>query len=375
MTLEQYIDKFNKTHNFKYDYSLFTDFKNNRDHIKIICPIHGVYEQSIANHSRGNGCRECSKLKSIQNLKIKKVAENEDDFINKANIKYNNYYDYSKSNYKNNQTKTIIICPIHGEFIQTPINHLSGVGCKKCYIDKIKTNQKDFINSAKEIHIDKNFDYSLVEYKNSKTKVKMICPIHGIFEQTPANHIHKKQGCPECAKESKRLSNEEYIIKSNLIHNNFYNYSKTNLIKSVNDKVTIICPIHGEFIQRASTHLVGHGCPKCSNKNRRLSTIKRIEDNKLNGYQLYPNYNKNACEIFDKIMIKENIFIQHAMNLGEYYIKELGYWIDGYDKQNNVVYEFDEKHHFNKHGELKEKDKIRQQEIENILKCKFIRIK
>lgn len=67
--------------------------------------------------------------------------------------------------------------------------------------------------------------------------------------------------------------------------------------------------------------------------------------------------------------------IQHAMNGGEYHIKDLGYWLDGYDKENNIVYEFDESYHFNFDGELKEKDKIRQQEIEKYLNCEFVRIK
>ena len=73
------------------------------------------------------------------------------------------------------------------------------------------------------------------------------------------------------------------------------------------------------------------------------------------------------------MMIENNIYIQHARNGGEYHIKELGYWVDGYDKINNVVYEFDEKYHSSK--KQQEKDKTRQQEIEYFLKCKFIRIK
>ena len=74
-------------------------------------------------------------------------------------------------------------------------------------------------------------------------------------------------------------------------------------------------------------------------------------------------------------MINNNIYIQHAMNGGEYYIKELGYWLDGYDKLNNIVYEYDEAFHFDKYGKLLEKDIIRQNEIIDFLKCKFIRIK
>jgi len=68
--------------------------------------------------------------------------------------------------------------------------------------------------------------------------------------------------------------------------------------------------------------------------------------------------------------------IQHAENGGEYHIKELGYWVDGYDKENNIIYEYDEKHHFNYDGTLRYKDIQRQKEIEeHFPECKFIRIK
>ena len=83
-----------------------------------------------------------------------------------------------------------------------------------------------------------------------------------------------------------------------------------------------------------------------------------------------PNYNKTACRLFDSLSMENNIKIQHAMNGGEIYIKELGYWVDGYDIENNIVYEFDEKHH----KQQKEKDLMRQNEIINFLNCKFVRI-
>jgi len=95
---------------------------------------------------------------------------------------------------------------------------------------------------------------------------------------------------------------------------------------------------------------------------------------KLHGNQLYPNYNKLGCQIFDRISNINKINIQHAMNGGEYYIKELGYWVDGYDKCNNVVYEYDENHHY-KNNKLKKSDLMRQQEIQKFLNCDFVRIK
>ena len=139
-------------------------------------------------------------------------------------------------------------------------------------------------------------------------------------------------------------------------------------------KIKILCNIHGEFSQTPNSHRNGAGCPYCANIKNRLRYIQTLKDRFDQNIQITPNFNISACKLFDNIMIKDNIYIQHAMNGVEYYIKELGYWLDGYDIKNNTVYEFDEKFHFNK-GSLRHKDKIRQIEIEKLLNCKFIRIK
>jgi hypothetical protein len=109
-----------------------------------------------------------------------------------------------------------------------------------------KLNLSNFINKAKEIHGDK-YDYSLVDYVNVKTKVKIICPIHGEFEKAPSNHLHKtqQQGCILCSK----TNLNSFIEKANKIHNNFYSYEKVKYIKG-DDKVIITCPKHGDCEQR-----------------------------------------------------------------------------------------------------------------------------
>lgn len=107
-------------------------------------------------------------------------------------------------------------------------------------------------------------------------------------------------------------------------------------------------------------------------RRQRLAAIKRIELNKNNGNQISPNYNKNSIPILEqKAKELEITDLQHAENGGEFYLKELGYWADGYSKEKNIWIEIDEKYH----EKQKEKDKQRQKEIEEFLKCKFIRIK
>lgn len=118
-----------------------------------------------------------------------------------------------------------------------------------------------FINKANCIHNYK-YDYSLIDYINCNTIVVIICPIHGAFKVSPAKHINSKQGCLECKKALKFLTTEKFIIKSNSIHNNKYDYSKTKYT-GYRNKVIIICRFHGEFQQTASDHLQGRGCQEC----------------------------------------------------------------------------------------------------------------
>lgn len=233
-------------------------------------------------------------------------------------------------------------------------------------------NQDVFINELKDIYKDDSFDYSKINYINNYTNVEIICEKHGSFNQRP-NELLIGRGCSKCNKERERVKYlEKYIKKSNKVHNNKYDYSLVDY-KGCEEKVKIICPIHGIFYQSMSLHSNNRGCPDCANISRRLKLLKRIAENIENGYQISPSFNKKACEVFDNISEKENINIQHAMNGGEYYISSLGYWLDGYDVENNIAYEYDEKEHFI-NGKLKSKDIKRQKEITKLLNCKFIRI-
>ena len=121
-----------------------------------------------------------------------------EEFIKRAKEIHGDKYDYSLVDYKNMTTKIKIICPIHGVFEQRPSDHLRG-DCFFC-AGKNKLTTEEFIKRAKEIHGDK-YDYSLVEYKGIYEKVKIICPIRGLFEQSPSNHLNKTypQGCPFCS--------------------------------------------------------------------------------------------------------------------------------------------------------------------------------
>ncbi len=275
-----FINRSNIIHNNKYDYSL-VEYINSKTKVKIICHIHGTFEQTPNNHLCGQGCKDCGKL----TVTISKTLPIQ-DVITRSNIIHNNKYDYSLVEYVDNTTKVKIICPIHGTFEQTPNNHLNGKGCKPCGVlsssGKKKLPTNDFINRSNIIH-DNKYDYSLVEYVNNKTKVKIICHIHGTFEQTPNNHLCG-QGCKDCGKLtvtiSKTLPIQEFINRSNIIHNNKYDYSLVEYINS-KTKVKIICPIHGTFEQKPSSHLFGYGCRLCNIDNTRSSIRDFIKNSNI----------------------------------------------------------------------------------------------
>lgn len=187
------------------------------------------------------------------------------DFIDRARAVHGDSYGYAFVVYQSNRDKILIHCPDHGFFEQIPASHFSGSGCPNC-AEIIRNNKKrlsivEFISRANVVHENK-YDYSLVDYLNNHTKVKIKCKIHNIFEQTPGNHL-SGVGCPTC-NGTKQYTNESFIQKAREFHGDKYDYSKT-VCKSVHTKVKIICTEHGEFIQRPSDHFKGKGCPGCAN--------------------------------------------------------------------------------------------------------------
>ena len=192
-----------------------------------------------------------------------------EEFVARARQVHRDKYDYSKVEYIGFDIKVCIICPKHGEFWQSPNNHLHGKGCRECAKELAKIRNilstEQFVEKARKIHGDR-YDYSKVEYKNTKTKVCIICPTHGEFWQSPNSHL-RKHGCPKCKIDGiikrQTMSNQTFIERSKKIHGDKYDYSKVDY-KSCYDKVCVICPKHGEFWQIPCYHLSGNGCPKCN---------------------------------------------------------------------------------------------------------------
>ena len=252
-------------HKAKYDYSK-VEYVTIHTKVIIICPEHGEFEQTPNSHKRGSGCPNCGKVKAITS-NTKTITK----FISEANEVHNNLYSYNKAVYTNATTNINITCKEHGEFLQTPNNHLSGRGCPECSKSRDVTKlRKEFLVKAHELH-DRKYDYSKILYINSFTPVEITCQEHGVFLQSPSAHI-QGSGCPKCGKLQSALKNTlttaEFIEKSKKIHGDIYDYSKTKYERALKP-VVIDCPIHGKFEQIASTHLAGAGCKHCGEIKQR----------------------------------------------------------------------------------------------------------
>ena len=121
-----------------------------------------------------------------------------EEFIDRARAIHGDKYGYAFSVYQHSHTKVMIHCLKHGMFEQIPYDHLRGQGCPDCSRNKKYTNES-FIEKAIEVHGENTYYYPLVRYINVMTKVKIICPEHGDFEQIPYDHL-RGQGCPGCSK-------------------------------------------------------------------------------------------------------------------------------------------------------------------------------
>jgi len=308
------------------------------------------------------------------------------NFINKAIQLYGYKYDYSKVKYKNSQTKVIITCKIHGDFEQIPNSHLLGCGCKKCgRIEQIKTQLftvDEFILKANNVH-NNFYDYSKVEYINSRTKVIITCKIHGDFKQVPTSHFYGF-GCKKCSSikrsEKQIFTVDNFIVKAREIHNDKYDYSKVNYT-GANNEIIIICKVHGEFKQKPSKHVnAKQGCIMCGGcnilttedfinksfqvhgnkynydksiyinaKTKVLITCYKCGDFEQNPSKHYngancpncvnSNYSKQSMLYLNFISKFYNVNIQHAENGYEYKIVNVGK-ADGYCKETNTIYEY-----------------------------------
>ena len=315
-----------------------------------------------------------------------KPTRTTEQFIQESMLLHKDTYDYSKVIYINTCTPVIITCKQHGDFLSHIANHLKGHGCAKCAFEKSRMTRDEFIKKSILKHGEGTYDYSKVIYQNGKTKVEIICKIHGPFLQAATSHLEGK-GCYSCGHQicvaNQRKSREKFIEEAQQIHKNKYTYEKVNY-ENTSSKVIITCFIHGDFLQSPLSHIQGSGCRSCGyqtiGERSRKTTEQYIESAKKIHGEKYDystvdysySYNKvtitckhhgefslkasshlsgNGCfkcnpkgyskkqlEWLEFISSMYGLNIQTAINGGE---KQIGrYLVDGYCFLNNTVYEY-----------------------------------
>lgn len=189
--------------------------------------------------------------------------------IQKEGIRIKGFYQCSKC--------PILISTPYGDCLVSPSNILHPTRIKRHSIKTAINKSKYFINLVKEKFPETPYDYSLVDYKHSTAKIKIICPVHGIFDQTPQSHMIGK-GCAKCARaktaSNNRLKRKEILSRFLQVHKNTYDYSLVDF-NSSSRNIDIICKKHGKFNQSLYTHLNGRGCPVCGRHSRKKTKRKK----------------------------------------------------------------------------------------------------
>ena len=225
-THEEFIEQMSQAHP---DITILSQYINNKTHVICNCiKCNTTWKARPDNLLHGYGCPTCG----VESARIKRT-KSVNEFIKQATLKFDSFYLYDKVNYLNSNSKVIITCPIHGDFQQTPDNHLAGHGCPKCgalrVIQKKTKTIKDFVEDARKIHGDK-YDYNKAQYVGVFQPITIVCPKHGEFNQIPNAHLNGN-GCPKC-KQSHGEYKIEQILKTK--HIKFIKQFKIDIDKNIN---------------------------------------------------------------------------------------------------------------------------------------------
>jgi hypothetical protein len=308
ISTEEFIRRSRINQGSKYDYSKAV-YKDSLTKVIIICPKHGEFSQLPHNHMKGCGCTLCAgEATRRRQLKLN------EDFIKEANEVHNNKYSYEKTKYTKAKDKVIITCPRCGDFYQNADSHLSGSGCPRCWVDKIKISEKEFRKRLNKKNKERNLDYSFVSFTNN-TKAAISCPKHGVFNICPDTYFRSNQICPKCLKEHKFLKSwESFRERASIVHNNKYDYSFEDY-KS-RGKIKIFCKVHGYFEVYPFNHLNGQGCSFCTEEaylaKRRESYFARVNKKHKNEYSYLEEDYFNKDSIIRVICSKHGLFNMHA---------------------------------------------------------------
>lgn len=246
-------------------------------------------------------------------------------FIEKANIVHSNKFSYDKTVYVKWTEKIIITCPIHGDFEQTPRDHLSGRGCNKCGRTTVAGRQRMTVERFIELSNKKHnykFDYSKVTYVNAKTNVEIVCPKHGSFYQTPDVHLRSNHGCLKCGHvatgKQSRSNTEIFVAKASKLYPNKFCYTEV-VYNTAISPITVVCnKCNNSFITTANKHLNNGACVYCDSRGFDFTKPAILYYLRVNGGQAYKIGVTNYS--VEKRYSKEELARLHVLKTWEYAI-------------------------------------------------------
>lgn len=308
---EEFIKKAKEQHGDIYDYSK-VEYVNNNSKVIITCKEHGDFSQTAGSHLQVHGCKKCATI-----VTSNKQKSNNEEFIKKAKEMHGDIYDYSKVEYINNNSKVMIICKEHGEFLQNAKGHIhKNVGCQKCSIlqlqNKFKHTTETFIKKAMKTHGDK-YDYSKVNYgDNGRVPIIIICKEHGGFLQKPQDHV-SGCGCQKCGHRNYSKSSILYLNFISKLKNIKIQHGENSMeykIPNTRFKADGYCFETNTIYEFHGT--IYHGDPRCCNS----------ADNNYFG--------KNYGDLYQKTLEREQL------------IRDLGYnlvimWEHDWNKINKCI--------------------------------------
>lgn len=320
ITKEYVLEKCKEVHKDKYEYIDIKDLKNVNEKITYICKKHNItHSQTFHNHIQGKGCPECAKEIRRESRLIKK-----EEFIKQASKVHNiKNYDFEKTNFNERDEKgrMRIFCREHGYFNIRPNHFLKGIGCQYC--KERKKKDEKVREELQRIHPDLDFSKTYYSQRDKDNKVVVICPEHGVFKSNYYN-LKNGEGCYKCSlKKSgykRRLTNEEIIKRGEEKYGKgTFMYDKIDTLNRENDRIVIICPIHGEFSVNIYNFMYGKiQCPKCH-------TFKLEE--KIKAALEKENIKFEQQKTFEWLVYKKNMYL-------DFYLPEYGIMIECQGKQH-----------------------------------------
>lgn len=315
-TFDEFICKATFIHGNKYSYE-YVDYIDSRTKVKIKCnTCNTVLEQTPAHHLQFKSCSNCIGL------------HKRDAFIQKSRDIYGDKFDYSYiKTVMGSNIKITLICKVCNiQFSQYINSHLQGTyGCKNCWKKSKRLDKDEFVKRCKILHKDA-FDYSLVEFVNTASKINIKCNVcETVFEQQAGAHLYHEHKCLVCTHNNQRKKFDEFVKQSIDIHGGKYDYSFVEYINAYTP-VKIKCKkCHTIFEQIPRNHYhLGRGCMKCGFSKGEIKCDLVLKSN-ANIEIVIPQYRFKECKMkhslpFDfKVVLQNGKFFMIEYNGQQHY--------------------------------------------------------